>query len=283
MHLLKLICKGAAPLVLDSDVQAFVSSASISDQSQKKALNDFVLGLKAQSLWTKMVAVYPFAGGTSSSHSYNLKNPSQYQLTYSGTPSHTSAGMVTSSSSYANTNMALSVIGVGATCHAGVVVKSVTRPGSAFGSETMPYPHGLRLYLSTVSGVDKATFGIVSRTVPYLFDQTWNDTPNSFYVLTSKYSELYSGGHTVNPYTGVCRAYTNGSLSKEAPMDWWQSSGTGAPYGNGNVYVGRINSTRADEYLPGTYAFCCFGSYLTGTEVSALNTLVQSLQTALGR
>ena len=48
----------------DADADAFIAAAGITDATQKSAINTLVVGLKADSLWTKMKAIYPFVGGT---------------------------------------------------------------------------------------------------------------------------------------------------------------------------------------------------------------------------
>lgn len=59
----------------DSNAQAFITAAGITNPTQQNAINTLVLGLKTDSLWTKMLAIYPFVGGTATSCKYNLKNP----------------------------------------------------------------------------------------------------------------------------------------------------------------------------------------------------------------
>ena len=59
----------------DADAQAFITAAAITDATQQEAIDVLVKGLKADSLWTKMLAVYPFVGGTATSCKFNLKNP----------------------------------------------------------------------------------------------------------------------------------------------------------------------------------------------------------------
>jgi hypothetical protein len=82
--------------VSDADAQAFVTNAGIVDQVEANAINNLVIGLKADSLWTKMKAVYPFVGGTSTTMKYNLVNPldtdAAYRLLFSGGWTHSSTG-----------------------------------------------------------------------------------------------------------------------------------------------------------------------------------------------
>jgi hypothetical protein len=64
--------------------------------------------LKNYGLWNKMKAVYPFIGGTSGSHKFNLKDPQDtngaYRLNFSGSWTHDAAGgTLDGSTTYANT------------------------------------------------------------------------------------------------------------------------------------------------------------------------------------
>ena len=45
---------------LDSNAQAFISAAGITNPTQQNAINQLVINLKTYGLWTKMKAVYPF-------------------------------------------------------------------------------------------------------------------------------------------------------------------------------------------------------------------------------
>ena len=90
----------------DSDAQSFMTSASITDSTQQAAVNYLVTDLKANSLWSKMKAVYPMVGGSATSHSYNLKNPSQFQITWNGGLTHDSNGVTgNGTNGYGNLNL----------------------------------------------------------------------------------------------------------------------------------------------------------------------------------
>lgn len=54
---------------------AFIDSAAITNQTEKDAICNLVRQLKDSSLWTSMLAIYPFVGGTASSSKWNLVNP----------------------------------------------------------------------------------------------------------------------------------------------------------------------------------------------------------------
>lgn len=77
----------------DSDAQAFFTAAGISDTTQKDAVDALVVSLKAAGVWSKCLAIYPFVGSDATKHSYNLKNPSNYQITWHGTVTHNANGI----------------------------------------------------------------------------------------------------------------------------------------------------------------------------------------------
>ena len=81
---------------LDPDASAFIAAAGITDATQQSAINTLVVGLKAQSLWAKMKAVYPFVGGSATSHKFNLKDPrdldAAFRLQFFGGWTHSANG-----------------------------------------------------------------------------------------------------------------------------------------------------------------------------------------------
>lgn len=82
---------------IDPDAQAFITAAAITNPTQQTAINTLVLSLKANGLWTKMKALYPFVGGTASSHKFNLKNPldtdAAFRLVFNGGWTHSNNGV----------------------------------------------------------------------------------------------------------------------------------------------------------------------------------------------
>ena len=59
----------------DADALAFMTAATITDTTQKSAVNTLVTDLKTANIWTKLKALYPFVGGTATTHKFNLKDP----------------------------------------------------------------------------------------------------------------------------------------------------------------------------------------------------------------
>jgi hypothetical protein len=92
----------------DADAQAFITAAGLTDTTQKNAINQLVLDLKSNSLWTKMYIVYPFVGGTSTTCKFNLMNPADtdaaYRLSFNGGLTFATTGVKgNGTNAYANT------------------------------------------------------------------------------------------------------------------------------------------------------------------------------------
>lgn len=92
----------------DPDAQAFFTASGLTGATNLTAINNLVVALKGYGIWTKMKAIYPFIGGTSALHKWNLKNPldtnAAFRLVFSGGWSHTSTGALPNGvNSFANT------------------------------------------------------------------------------------------------------------------------------------------------------------------------------------
>jgi hypothetical protein len=86
----------AGGLPLDPDAQAFLSAAGITNATITTAIDTLVIQLKAIGVWTKLKAVYPFVGGTATTHKFNLKNPADtnaaFRLSFLGGWTHSANG-----------------------------------------------------------------------------------------------------------------------------------------------------------------------------------------------
>ena len=98
------------PTVSDTNAQAFLNAASITNLTQANAINTLVTELKSAGVWTKMKAIYPFVGGTAESHKWNLKDPrdldAAYRLVFNGGWTHSSTGILPNgTNAYADTKL----------------------------------------------------------------------------------------------------------------------------------------------------------------------------------
>lgn len=102
----------------DRDAAAFLEAAGIYKSDQRKAIYELVRLLKQYGLWSKMKAIYPFIGGTATTHKWNLKDPQDtdaaYRLLFSGGWTHSGTGALPNgTNAYANTYFSTSANALG--------------------------------------------------------------------------------------------------------------------------------------------------------------------------
>lgn len=94
--------QGGAPAPsYDADAQAFFNAVTGGGDTltttEQNAVNTLVVGLKADGIWTKFDALYPFVGGTATAHKWNLINPADtdvaYRITWYGGWTHDANGV----------------------------------------------------------------------------------------------------------------------------------------------------------------------------------------------
>ena len=126
--------KKAGSVSYDADAQAFFTATGITDTTQKSAVNQLVLDLKSYNIWTKMKAIYPMVGGTSTTHKYNLVNPvdsnAAYRLSFSTGWTHSSTGALPNGSAYANPFLTPSAVLTANNTHLSVYIGTDTVAGN---------------------------------------------------------------------------------------------------------------------------------------------------------
>lgn len=258
-------------IVSDPDAQAFVDAASITSQPQADAVNTLVIGMKAQGLWTKSKAIYPFVGGTAEQHKYNLKNPldtdAAFRLSFLGTVTHTANGVQgNGTNGYADSflipdnngmtvnNNHLSLYS--RTAAAGTGTQFYEMGAGDFGGTILTSIFTRRA--ANLAGFDSGNFSSNRN--------TYTSTDGSGFFLgkvnSDLTSKLFRNGTQV-----ATRAITNqASLS---------------PF---KIFILGFNENNSPLYYSvRQLAFASMGTGLTDTEAINYNTLVQAFQTTLGR
>lgn len=257
-----ILARSASGGGVDPDAQAFITAAAITDPTQQSAINQLVVDLKGYSIWTKMKALYPFVGGTATTHSYNLKNTAQFQITWNGGITHNSQGVTfNGTNGYGNTGYNLSTNSTITNISAGAYNRSTGNTGAAFGAVNEGF-QGTQLYIK------------FSNNNTYYTANDYIITGNGNYVSDRR------GFFIVNRESLTSkRLYKNGaSVTSDNP------NGNDANP-NANVLIGARGSTGAtiDGYDTGNYAFHFLGDTLTATDIANFYTAVQAFQTALSR
>jgi len=253
------------PTVSDSDAQLFLYSAVITNSTQANAINDLVVGLKADGLWTKMKAIYPFVGGTASTHKFNLKSPldlnSSFRLDFFGGWTHSSTGAKPNGTNgYA---------------------KSYFVPSAQQNVNS----NGMGMYITqfTVAGSDPVQMGdFISITQGSLLLATSTSTATRLNGSTisgsiTGGSGSFDGQRTTSTVTTV---YKNGTSVATG-----NSAGTLSNNPDG-IYLGTLNTSNipyAAGYNNSEFRFAYFSEGLNSTEIANLRTRVQAYQTSLSR
>lgn len=247
--------------VSDPDAQAFVTAANIQDQVQADAVNNLTIGLKADGLWSKMKAIYPFVGGSNSQHSWNLRNTTQYQITWIGGVTSSNLGVKFNGiNSYGNTGLNFSTVLSSANSN------SLGYYSGTNLSEIEPdtTPMGAADNFSNFAVIGKSNTVFVSRL---------NSSIISFSTATMK--GFFSASRQSSTLTDI---YLNGSQVATG------NSGGSLP--NFVCYLGNINIANipyGDGFMLNDMRFSYISDGLTDTEVSNLYSRVQTYQTALNR
>jgi hypothetical protein len=242
---------------LDPDAQAFITAAGITNPTQQTAINTLVLSLKSNGLWAKMKAIYPFVGGTASSHSYNLKNIAQFQMSWNGGVTHNVNGITGNGiNSFGNTGVLDSSLNVNDK-HLSIYQRNI---------------------LSTTSG---SSMGINNQNRFYL-----NFSGQNYSTLSNNQSP-YAVVSPQNGFMALSKISATPTIYKYYQNALTPTSRTSSNISNlGTHFVlacyNPITLTGFD-YSLANLAFASLGDGLTDTDYTNLRTAVQIFQTTLGR
>jgi hypothetical protein len=253
-------------IAYDPDALAFFEAAGITDVGQKGAVNTMVLSLKSGGLWTKLKAVYPFVGGTATTHKYNLKNPADtdgaFRIVFNGGVTHNANGVTfNGSTGYGDTKFDIADFTAIDNMSQGVYIRS-THAGTDVGFDTGVYLSAI--YQNFIYGASGRYYGNTN-------------APFSTYTLIVGQPYRFLSG--VIDGTSV-KAFNDGTLSSTTV-----TTNNIPPIAGQNWFVGAANNTAggATEFSNRNYAFAYLGDKLSDGEIANLYTCVQAYQTALGR
>ena len=255
------------PYVSDPDAIAFLMSAGITDGTQAAAINTLVIRMKADGLWTKMKAIYPFVGGTATSHKFNLKDPrdldAAFRLVFNGGGVHSSTGyQLNGSNSWADTKLIPSnTLSSNGKVSLGFYSRT-NRTGSnlvAMGAFTPFTNSGVLIYPRYTD--NKAYFGL-------------NDDTNGNYISVTSTQGFYQGAR--NNSTTQSLSNINGSN--------YSFTYNALSLPNVSIFIGSLNSNTSSVKVDSLeLAFSYIGEDLSATDLSNYYTAVQTYQTTLGR
>lgn len=246
---------------LDANAEAFINAAGITDRTQAAAINILVTDLKTNNLWTKFNAIYPFVGGTATTHKFNLINSADsdaaFRLNFVGGWTHSANGaQPNGTNGYANTFINSQT--------------TLTNTSTHFSIYSRTLSVNVEVEIGCYDGVSiftqlRAAGNAVLGSVSNILNFTTTTDARGFWLATKRANndrEAYLNGATQS-------TITNNDTSS---------------FPNFNLFIGARN----DNGVPVVFsnkqlAFSTIGSGLTDAEVSTLYSIVQLFQTTLGR
>lgn len=265
----------------DSDAAAFITATGISDSQIDASIDSFVTTLKIKSLWSKMLGIYPFVGGTSSTHKYNLKDPrdldAAYRLTFGGSWTHNSYGVTgDGSTTYADTHCDLSVATTINSLAIGVYSRTTsTSSQKSWGAYFLGYDAGTA---TTHPGVQTHLYVNIGSVV-FLSDMgDLGGTYSRLYVGNTNTSGLLMASRSSSSYHAL---YRNGiKLTSNNPLGYGGLK-SGSYLSFGACY--KMNGPAWEANDVRDYAFAFMSTGLSDVESLDLWNAVETLQINLGR
>ena len=263
-------------VITDSDAQAFVTAAGITNCTQKQAIDTLVIGLKADSLWTSLRAVYPFVGGTATTHKFNLKNPADtdvaFRMTFTGGVTHNANGVTfNGTTGYSDTKFAIEDFASNTNLSYGFYNRSVYNLSYSGGTGDMGV-YGL--------GAQAAIYGYLHRFYPAGFGQDWN---------TNIPKLNPSEGQNYGFIAGTIRSGSEAEVYRNGISALTQTTfiNNNLPSNGSSWFLGCVNDNAgapsAGDFTNYNYAFAYLGDALSDAQMTNLYNRVQTFQTALGR
>ena len=257
-------------ITTDPDAQAFITAAAITDPTQQTAIDTLVKGMKADGLWTKMKAIYPFVGGTASAHKWNLKDPrdldAAFRLVFNGGWTHSANGATPNGTNgYADTKFNNQGNWT-STSNGSMGINISTNPTAAvqcdMGSGIISSGNNSSTIYSRFSG-DTFYSGLNATTV---VPGDSNLSSIGFFVTSrlssTEYTRYKRGSSTINR--------TNSDVVGANP--------------NNTIFLGAGNNLGGpSNYSDRRFNFCFIGNGLTQSEVDLYYGRITTFNTALSR
>jgi hypothetical protein len=251
---------GSGGSVIDTDAQAFLTAAAITDPTIISAIDTLVVQLKADNIWTKMKAIYPFVGGTATTHKWNLKDPADtdaaFRLVFNGGWTHSSTGVLPNgTNAYADTKLNENT--------------ELTLNNEHLSIYSRTDVDGLFVDIGIVQGttVESNIFSKYNNIFYPRIQAVNGGISNTISSLGLFVSNRVSSTQIRAFQNNVLKLINNNVSSKS----------------NRNIHIAAGHTPGYFFYSPRQFAFASVGDGLTDTEASDFYTAVQAFQTSLSR
>tara|TARA_R110000868_G_scaffold254424_2_gene511016 strand:+ start:206 stop:1069 length:864 start_codon:yes stop_codon:yes gene_type:complete len=264
------------PPALDPDAVAFLSAAGITDPTIESAVNTLVVDMKAANIWTKMKAVYPFVGGTASTHKWNLINPldtdAAFRLVFNGGLTHSANGVLPNGTNgYAKTFLSTGISVFPRTTGISMGYYSRTTGSHASGGNVMGS-------FNSSASSSRMLIRYIGAPNTSVFSHNYNDgiNPNARYTSDATGSGFYIG----NRKASDSELYINGSL---VASNTDGNTTLNPPTETAYLFAYNNKNINATTFTNKECALAHISDALTTTLPAEWTSIVQNFQTILGR
>jgi hypothetical protein len=247
----------------DPDAQAYFAAMSVQpDATRKGLINDYIVGLKTDGVWSLLDLVYLLASHDSQAAGLNAKTPASNVITVNGTCTFTTDGGYTSNGTtgYLDTNF---------------------NPATAGGNWTQNSA-------SLFSWVNATTSDTASTT-----QATWGNTVAGAYILPLRTSGTFRtmlNGTGAQTFTAVLTTRLGSRAASRQGAAVTDGQVNGAAFGTTNATASQAPTSENANLLRfgASYngndrvALATLGGGLTGTQMTALHNRSSTFLTAIG-
>lgn len=252
--------------ILDADANAFLTATAITDNTLVQATNELVVDLKGYSIYTKFTALYPFIGGTATTHKFNLINPldtnAAFRIEWFGGVTHNANGITgNGTNGYGETYVKPSVDLVLNSTHIAFWSKTNSQNANA--------------EMGVVDGSLNAGIRVITRNTSNQTLYQVNDNASTLLSSVTDSSGFYCASRTAS---NSRKLYKNGSaILTNTTASTTRTTATIPVLGQKN-----FNNTM-NAYLAKRFVFASVGGGLNDTQAADYYTAVNKFQTAIGR
>jgi hypothetical protein len=258
-----------AGVCVDWDAENFITATGITDTTEQGAIRTLVTDLKDAGLWNKLQAIYPFVGGTATTHKFNLRNAQDsngaFRLTFIGGWTHAATGALPNGTNgYADTRFRPITNIADNNFHLMVNVRNINTGTSRFHAGVGGNPtQGQDVSLGRVSSGARE-IGLIAGN-----------------------SSEYTPSVTLTPFVGSKTVTTNGSRSARYFANGaFQSNAVTQTQGlvNANIFIGAISSLGTPQFFDNCeFSFATMGLGLSDAQALDLHNIQLAFNTTLGR
>ena len=249
--------------VLDTSAANFFEATGITEDTIQGAITELVKSLKDNALWDKIDFLYPFAGASADAHAYNLIDTSTYKITWGGTVTHGTFGILPAINGYGDTGYNPNTV-LGASPGSATIGSYLYNPSSSLGGVVGVANAAYNNAFLMFTNAGNVGAGI----------QTGGSTNPA--VVGTKSSGSWIASRTSNT---LLRIFDDGVQAGEITND--VSSNTIASL---NVYIGATNLAGVASGVADTLSFAFVANTgLSNAEVETMHNIIEQYQRRLDR